>query len=189
MNKILSLASLLLILAATSALACTNLIVGKKASTTGAVMCTYSADSYGHFAQLHFIPAAKHAPGDMYEIYDYDSNEHRGSIPEVAETYNVVGHINEHKVSIMETTFGGREGLENKDGIMDYGSLIYITLQRARTAREAIRTIDELMQTYGYPTSGESFSIADKDECWIMEIIGKEESVKRIKIGIDLLSK
>ena len=181
MKRTLSLACLFLMMAATSALACTNLIVGKKASTTGAVMCTYSADSYGHFAQLHFIPAAKHQPGDMYEIYDYDSNEHRGSIPEVAETYNVVGHINEYKVSIMETTFGGRHEVElDSCGLIDYGSLMYLGLMRAKTAREAIKVMTTLAETYGYASEGESFSVCDADEAWILEMISQGHGSKKV---------
>ena len=179
--KIITIASVLLVYATTAALACTNVIVGKNASTTGAVMCSYSADSYGMFGQLNFIPAAKHAPGEMYEIYDYDSNEHRGSIPQVAETYNVVGHINEYKVAVMETTFGGRKEVEQDScGLIDYGSLMYLGLMRAKTAREAIKVMTTLVETYGYASEGESFTICDADEAWILEMISQGHGSKKV---------
>ena len=126
------------------AAACTNLIVGKKASKDGSVMCTYSADDYGMFQGLAHYPAARHAKGTMRKIYDWDTNKYHGEIPEAAETYSVVGNINEYQVTIGETTFGGREEMVDTTGIIDYGSLIYIALQRSKTAREAISVMTTL---------------------------------------------
>ena len=153
--------------------ACTNLIVGKQASVDGSVMVSYNADSYGCYGIMQHFPAGKHAKGTMRKVYNWESNKYQGEIEEAAETYNVVGNINEYQLTIGETTFGGREELVNKDGILDYGSLIYITLQRARTAREAIRVMTSLVERYGYNSEGESFSIADPNEAWIMEMVGK----------------
>ncbi len=154
------------------AAACTNFIVGKKASADGSVMCTYSADDYGMYQTLCHCPAAKHAKGEMRKVYDWDTNEYHGEIPEAPETYNVVGNINEYQVTIGETTFGGRHEMVDTTGILDYGSLIYITLQRSRTAREAIRVMTSLAETYGYNSEGETFTICDPDEAWIMEMMG-----------------
>ena len=142
-------------------------------SADGSVMISYSADSYGMFGYLYHSPAGTHEKGEMIDIYDWDDGTYHGQIAQVAQTYNVVGNINEFQVSIGETTFGGREELVDKNGIIDYGSLIYIALQRSRTAREAIRVMTDLVQQYGYASSGESFSIADPNEAWIMEMIGK----------------
>lgn len=152
--------------------ACTNFIVGKKASVDGSVMCTYSADSYGMFNYLYHSPAAKHAEGEMIDIYDWDTNAYHGRIPQVAETYNVVGNINEYQVSIGETTYGGREEMVDSTGIIDYGSLIRLALQRSKTAREAIKVMTSLVETYGYNSEGETFSICDPNEAWIMEMQG-----------------
>lgn len=154
------------------AAACTNFIVGKKASADGSVMCTYSADDYGMYQTLCHYPAAKHAKGEMRKVYDWDTNEYHGEIPEAPETYNVVGNINEYQVTIGETTFGGRHEMVDTTGILDYGSLIYIALQRSRTAREAIRVMTSLAETYGYNSEGETFTICDPDEAWIMEMMG-----------------
>ena len=173
MKRILAFAACLLLLARPAADACTNIIVTKGASADGSCMVTYAADSHQLFGELYFHPAADHPAGSMLDIYDWDSGFYRGKIAQVPHSYQTVGNMNEHQLIIMETTFGGRPHLENPDGVMDYGSLIYVTLQRARTAREAIRIIDDLVQTYGYGSEGESFSIADKDECWIFEIVGK----------------
>ena len=162
-----------LLAAITSGMACTNLIVGKAASADGSVIVSYSADSYGMFGYLCHYPAATHPEGAMREVYDWDSGKFLGSIPEARQTYNVVGNINEHQLTIAETTFGGREELVNEEGIIDYGSLIYIALQRAKTAREAIDVMTSLVEEYGYYSSGESFTIADPNEVWIMEMIGK----------------
>lgn len=158
---------------ASISMACTNFIVGKGASADGSVICTYNADDYGMFQGLCHFPAAKHAKGEMRKIYDWDENVYHGEIPEAAETYNVIGNINEWQVTICETTFGGREELVNHSGILDYGSLIYIALQRSKSAREAIKVMTSLVDEYGYNSSGESFSICDANEAWIMEMIGK----------------
>ncbi|MBQ0123318.1 MAG: C69 family dipeptidase [Bacteroidales bacterium] len=187
MKRIIALTFCCMILAAVSAQisdACTNVIITKGASAGGSCMISYAADSHTEYGELYFHPSQDWPEGSMLNVYDWETGILRGRIPQVPHTYQTTGNMNEHQLIIGETTFGGREGLENKDGIMDYGSLIYITLQRARTAREAIRTIDELMQTYGYPTSGESFSIADKDECWIMEIIGKGEEKGAVWVAV-----
>lgn len=153
--------------------ACTNFIVGKDASSDGSVICTYNADDYGMFIGLCHFPAAKHAPGTMRQIYDWDTKEYHGAIPEVAETYNVIGNINEYQVTIGETTYGGREEMVDSTGILDYGSLIYVTLQRSRTAREALRVMINLAETYGYNSEGETFTICDPNEAWIMEMMGR----------------
>ena len=153
--------------------ACTNFIVGKKASVDGSVMCSYSADDYGMFQNLCHFPAGKHAKGEMRKIYDWDTNKYHGEIPEAAETYNVIGNINEWQVTIGETTYGGREEMADSTGIMDYGSLIYVALQRSKTAREAIKVMTTLANTYGYNSGGETFTICDPNEAWIMEMMGK----------------
>ncbi|MDD7318170.1 MAG: C69 family dipeptidase [Prevotella sp.] len=158
---------------ASISMACTNFIVGKDASTDGSVICTYNADDYGMFQWLCHYPAAKHQKGEMRKVYDWDDNKYHGEIPEAAETYNVIGNINEWQVTIGETTFGGREELINPSGILDYGSLIYITLQRCKTAREAISIMTSLVEEYGYNSSGETFTICDPNEAWIMEMVGK----------------
>lgn len=169
-TRILTLAALLT--AALAAPACTNFIVGKKASKDGSVMCTYSADDYGMFKGLDRYPAARHAKGEMRRIVDWDTNEYRGEIPEAPETYSVVGNINEYQVTIGETTFGGREEMVDSTGLIDYGSLIYLALQRSRTAREAISVMTTLADTYGYASEGETFTICDPNEAWIMEMMG-----------------
>ena len=153
--------------------ACTNFIVGKKASVDGSVMCSYSADDYGMFQNLCHFPAGKHAKGEMRKIYDWDTNKYHGEIPEAAETYNVIGNINEWQVTIGETTYGGREEMVDSTGIMDYGSLIYVALQRSKSAREAIKVMTTLANTYGYNSGGETFTICDPNEAWIMEMMGK----------------
>lgn len=153
--------------------ACTNFLVGKDATIDGSTMVTYSADSYSLFGALYHYPAATHAEGAMRPVYDWDTGKYLGEIPEAAQTYNVVGNMNEHQLTIGETTYGGREELVDTTGLIDYGSLIYITLQRAKNAREAIRTMTDLVAQYGYRSSGESFSVADPQEIWILEMIGK----------------
>ncbi|MCR4602743.1 MAG: C69 family dipeptidase [Prevotella sp.] len=154
------------------AMACTNFIVGKKASKDGSVICSYSADSYGMFQGLVHRPAARHPKGEMMKIYDWDTNKYHGEIAQAEETYNVIGNINEWQVTIGETTFGGREEMVDTTGILDYGSLIYVTLQRAKTAREAIDIMTSLVEQYGYNSEGETFTICDPDEAWIMEMMG-----------------
>ena len=153
-------------------MACTNFIVGKKASADGSVMCTYNADSYGAFFSLYHSPAGKHPKGEMLQIYDWDTNKYHGEIPQAEETYNVIGNINEYQVTIGETTYGGREEMVDTTGIIDYGSLIYIALQRSKTAREAIKIMTNLVETYGYNSEGETFTICDPNEAWIMEMQG-----------------
>ncbi len=153
-------------------MACTNFIVGKQASADGSVFVTYNADSYGAFMPLYHYPAAKHQPGDMRKVYEWDTNKYLGEIAEVPETWNVIGNTNEWQVTIGETTFGGREEMVDSTGIIDYGSLIYITLQRAKTAREALQIMTALVEQYGYCSEGETFSVADKDEAWMLEMMG-----------------
>ena len=157
---------------ATYASACTNFIVGKDASADGSVICTYNADDYGMFQNLCHYPAGKHAQGEMRKVYDWDTNKYHGEIPEAPETYNVIGNINEYQVTIGETTYGGREEMVDSTGILDYGSLIYIALQRSKTAREAIGVMTSLVEIYGYNSEGETFTICDANEAWIMEMMG-----------------
>ena len=151
---------------------CTNFIVGKAASADGSVMCSYSADDYGMFQSLCHYPAGIHPKGTMRKIYNWDTNEYQGQIPEAHQTYNVVGNINEFQVTIAETTFGGRPEMVDSTGIIDYGSLMYIGLQRSRSAREAIKVMTSLAEEYGYNSEGETFTICDPDEAWIMEMMG-----------------
>ncbi len=164
---------LLTFLIAEKSQACTNFLVTKGASKDGSTMITYSADSHVLYGELYFWPAMKYKPGTMVDVYEWDTGKFLGSIEQAPVTYSVVGNINQFQLAIGETTFGGRGELHNPDGIIDYGSLIYLTLQRAKNAREAIHTIITLTEKYGYCSSGESFSIADPNEVWIMEIIGK----------------
>ena len=175
MNKIFAsaLMAVAMLGSVSEAEACSNFIVGKKASVDGSVMCSYSADDYGMFQYLCHYPAAKHAKGEMRKIYDWDTNKYHGEIPEAAETYNVIGNINEWQVTIGETTYGGREEMVDSTGIMDYGSLIYVALQRSKSAREAIKVMTTLANTYGYNSGGETFTICDPNEAWIMEMMGK----------------
>ena len=160
--------------------ACTNFIVGKKASADGSVICTYNADDYGLFINLCHYPAGTHPKGTMRKIFNWDTNKYQGVIPEAPQTYNVIGNINEFQVSIAETTYGGREEMEDSTGILDYGSLIYLALQRSKTAREAIQVMTTLAQTYGYNSGGETFTICDPNEAWIMEMMGKGPGSKDV---------
>ena len=153
--------------------ACTNLIVGKAASTDGSVIVSYNADSYGMYGNLYRHVGGKHAAGEMRKVYEWDTNRYLGEIPEAPITYNVVGQMNEYQVSICETTFEGREELVDTTAILDYGSLIYIALERATSAREAIKIMTDLVAKYGYCSEGETFTIADKNEAWVMEMVGK----------------
>ncbi|MBQ0114787.1 MAG: C69 family dipeptidase [Bacteroidales bacterium] len=157
----------------TAADACTNLLVGKKASTDGCTIITYAADSHTLYGDLQYLPAADHRAGDMRKIYDWDSGLYHGEIPEAAHTYAVIGNMNEHQLTIAESTWGGRPELEDKSGIIDYGSLIYVTLQRCKTAREALKMMTDLVAQYGYCSEGESFSIGDPNEIWVLDLIGK----------------
>lgn len=163
-----------------TASACTNFLVGKKASKTGAAYISYSADSYGMYGRLLHFPAGKHAPGTMRKIVDGDTHQPLGEIPEAPETYNVMGNINEYQLAITETTFSGREELAPKNvvGGIDYVSLMQLGLQRAKTAREAIKVMTDLVARHGYSSTGESFSIADPNEVWVLEMIGKGDEAK-----------
>ena len=160
--------------------ACTNLIVGRRASADGSVMATYNADDYGSYGYLHFYPAGHHAAGERRALYDYETNNYLGEIPEAAYTYGVVGQVNDQQLCVLETTFGGREELVDTTGLLDYGSLMYLTLQRARTAREAIDVWVKLADTYGYRSEGESITFADPQDVWVMELIGRGPGVKGI---------
>lgn len=160
--------------------ACTSIIVGKKASADGSVMTTYNCDSYGTFHPLYHYAAGKHKKGTMRDVIDRDSRVYHGQIAEAEETYNVIGDINEWQVSIGETTFGGRHEMIDTTGILDYGSLMAIALQRSKTAREAIQVMTSLADQYGYCSSGESFSICDPNEAWIMEMVGCGPGSKKV---------
>lgn len=158
---------------------CTNFLITRGASVDGSTMVTYSADSHNLYGELYFQPAQDHPEGAMRDIYEWDTGKFLGKIPQPRHTYSVVGNMNQFQLAIGETTFGGREELATQEGaIMDYGSLIYVTLQRAKTAREAIQVIADLVEKYGYYSSGESFSIADPNEVWLMELIGKGKDEK-----------
>ncbi len=157
--------------------ACTSLIAAKGATADGSVMVTYAADSHNLYGELYNQPAADHPAGTMRKIVEWDTGKPLGEIPEVPHTYATIGNMNEHGLAIAESTWGGREELAGT-GIIDYGSLIYVTLQRAKTAREAIKVMTNLVKDYGYASSGESFSIADPDEAWVMELIGKGKADK-----------
>ena len=167
------------IYAISPAFACTNFIITKGASTDGSIMVTYAADSHQLYGALYKHNALRNGKG-MLDVTEWDSGKYLGQIPQVKQTYSTVGNMNEHSLIITETTYGGRSELYDPKGIMDYGSLIYIALQRAKTAREAIEVIADLANTYGYASSGESFSIADTEEAWIMELIGKGPDNKGI---------
>ncbi len=178
MRKFLLLLTLWITYGGLSLFACTNLIVGKAASTDGSTIISYSADSYGLFGELYHYPAATYPKGALLDIYEWDTGKYLGQIKQARQTYNVVGNMNEYQLSIAETTFGGRPELADTTGIMDYGSLIYVTLQRSRTAREAIKVMTDLVQEYGYYSGGESFTIADPNEIWVMEMIGKGPGIR-----------
>lgn len=168
----------MVILSVATSLACTNFIVGKAASADGSVIVSYSADSYGMYGYLAHFPAAVHPEGAMRDVYEWDTNKYLGQIPEAPVTYNVIGNMNEWQVTIGETTNGGREECWEGPGVIDYGSLIYIALQRARSAREAVLIMTSLVKEHGYVSEGETFSIADPNEAWIMEMIGKGKEEK-----------
>ncbi len=172
MKKLTTTLAALLAAAGVQALACTSIIVAKGASTDGSVMTTYNCDSYGTFHPLYHFPAADHPAGTMMPVYDRDTRVYHGDIPQAAHTYNVVGHINEWQVTISETTFGGRHEMVDSTGILDYGSLMNVALQRSKTAREAIGVMTSLAETYGYNSEGETFSVCDPNEAWIMEMMG-----------------
>ncbi len=179
-NKLITLIAVVsMIFAVNKVNACTNYLITKGASTDGSVMISYAADSHLLYGELYHWAAKKWAVGSMLDVYDWDTGKFLGKIKQATETYNVVGNVNEYQVAIGETTYGGREELHHQDGaIMDYGSLIYIALQRSKSAREAIKIMAELMAEYGYYSEGESFSIADAEEAWIFEVIGKGQGEK-----------
>jgi dipeptidase len=158
--------------------ACTNFLITKGASKDGSVMITYSADSHVLYGELYYWPSKNWPSNTMVDVYEWDTGKYLGKIPQKAHTYSVVGNMNQHQLSIGETTFGGRPELADSTGIIDYGSLIYLTLQRAKNAREAIATFSQLVSDYGYASSGESFSIGDANEAWIIELIGKGQGKK-----------
>ena len=170
---IAAVASILFAATHTPAWGCTNILVTPGASDDGSAMVTYAADSHVLYGELYFTPAGIHPPGAMRDIFEWDTGTFLGRIPQARQTYQTVGNMNEHQVAITETTFGGRQELQDPEGIMDYGSLIWVALERARTAREAIRVMTDLVAEHGYYSSGESFSIADPKEVWILEMIGK----------------
>jgi dipeptidase len=179
MNKrLLLLTALAYICIASPSIACTNFLITKGASNNGSTFITYAADSHTIYGELYFWPAASYPDGAILQVYEWDSGKFLGEIPQASNTYRVIGNMNEHSLAIGETTFGGVDKLVDTTGIIDYGSLIYITLQRAKTAREAIKVMSELVETYGYHSSGESFSIADPDEVWILEMVGKGTKIQ-----------
>ena len=179
MKKVHLLVTLALVCCTMYTMACTNFLFTKGATKDGSTMVTYSADSHVLYGELYHWPAQDWPAGSMLDVYEWDTGKFMGKIPQVAHTYNVVGNMNEHQLAIAETTFGGRKELESQTGaIIDYGSAIYITLQRAKNAREAIVVMTDLIEKYGWASSGESISIIDPNEVWIIEIIGKGEGEK-----------
>ena len=174
----LVLSALFFLISALEGNTCTNVIITKGASKDGSTLVTYAADSHYLFGELYYHPAADWKSGSLLKVYDWDSGKYLGDIDQVPHTFQTVGNMNEKQVIITETTWGGREELTDRRGGIDYGSLIYITLQRASTAREAISIIVDLANEYGYASEGETFSIADKNEAWIMELIGKGMNIR-----------
>lgn len=184
----LSVIILFIILTAGNSIACTNYLVTKGASVDGSTMISYAADSHIRYGELYWRPAADWPEGAMVTLYDRGTAKPLGQIPQARHTYQVTGFMNEHQVAIGETTFGGRHELEDSTGIVDYGSLMFLALQRSKTAREAIQVIAEIVEKYGYASSGESFSIGDPNEVWIMEIIGKGSKMitdKKTKLSVN----
>jgi len=175
MKRFLLLIGTALALHIATAAACTNFLITRGAAVDSSTMITYSADSHTLYGELLYLPAGKHIAGTLIPVYDWDSGTYLGQIKQVAETYAVVGNMNEHQLALGETTFGGRAELHDPKGRVDYGSLMYLALQRAKTAREAIKVMTSLAEEYGYCSEGESFSISDPREAWIMEMIGKGE--------------
>lgn len=184
MKKSVFLLSAVLLMRAVSAPACTNLIVTKGASADGSLMTTYAADSHQLYGALKSLPAADYPDGTMLSVYEWDTGRYLGEIPQASHTYAVIGNMNEHQLVIGETTYGGREYIDST-AIIDYGSLIYIALQRCRTAREAIALIDELTGRYGYASEGETFTIADTQEVWMMDIIGKAPKYDKKGVNVN----
>ncbi|NOZ48163.1 MAG: dipeptidase [Chlorobi bacterium] len=178
-KSLLSFILFILILFVSNGYACTNFLITKGASTDGSTMISYNADSHVLFGELYFWPAADYPDGTMVDVYEWDTGKFLGKIKQVNHTYTVVGNMNEYQVAIGETTYGGRSELHHQpEATVDYGSLMYLALQRAKTAREAIKVMTDLVAEYGYYSEGESFSISDPNEVWIMEMIGKGEKEK-----------
>ncbi|HAH24581.1 MAG TPA: dipeptidase [Prolixibacteraceae bacterium] len=178
-QRVIGLSLLALAASVQVSIGCTNFIITKGATIDGSTMITYAADSHTLYGELYYLPARDNAKGTMRDIYEWDTGKFLGRIPELDHTYSVVGNMNEFQVALGETTYGGREELQKQTGaIMDYGSLMYIALQRSKTAREAIEVMTSLVDKYGYASEGESFSISDPNEAWIMEMIGKGEGNK-----------
>jgi dipeptidase len=175
---LLSLVSAAALASADPLSACTNLLITRGASADGSTMVAYTADSHALYGELYHFPSGIHVPGRPIRVFDWDSGDYVGEIPQVARTYEVVGNMNERQVVIGETTYGGRNELVDPKGGIDYGSLIYVALQRSATAREAIKVMTDLVAEHGYRSSGESFSIGDPNEVWIMEMIGKGKDQK-----------
>ena len=178
MNRQTALSLIALLFCFSSNRACTNFLIGKNASADGSTLVTYNMDSYGMYGRLPLFPRARHKKGELRHVVDADHNHYMGEIAEAEETYQVIGQINEHQLTITETTFTGRQELCQPNGILDYVSLMTLGLQRAKTAREAIKVMTDLVAEYGYASTGETFSIADPDEIWIMELIGKGKAEK-----------
>ena len=184
-SKSLCIIAALLWLPVGNADACSNVLITKGASKDGSVMVTYSADAHVLCGELYHTPAGMFPKGSLLKIFEWDTGKYMGDIAQIERTYSTMGNMNEHQLIITETTFGGREELVDTTGIVDYGSLIYVTLQRAKTAREAIKVMTDLVAEYGYASSGESFSIADKDEVWIMELIGRGTKLNKKGINVN----
>ena len=178
-NRLLLILPILVALQITSSDACTNFLITRGATKDGSTMITYAADSHILYGELYYWPAADYPDGAMLDVVEWDTGKYMGKIPQVKHTYQVTGNMNENQVAIGETTFGGRKELATqKDALVDYGSLIYISLQRSKTAREAITVMTDLVKNFGYASSGESFSISDANEVWILEMIGKGDGQK-----------
>jgi dipeptidase len=173
-----SLLCVVLVLSAVPAAPCTSVLVTRGASADGSTMITYAADSHSLYGELYMTPAGVHPPGSMRDVVEWDTGKHLGRIPQAPVTYQTIGNMNEHQLAITESTWGGRKELAGPAGTIDYGSLIWIALERSKTAREAIRTMAALVDEHGYASTGESFSISDPNEVWLMEIIGKGEGRK-----------
>jgi len=179
LKRILLLPFVLVVLQVIPSDACTNFLISKGATKDGSAMITYAADSHTLYGELYFWPAADYPDGTLLDVYEWDTGKYMGKIPQARHTFQVTGNMNENQVAIGETTYGGRKELQTqKEAIIDYGSLIYIALQRSKTAREAINIMTDLVKNYGYGSEGESFSIGDPNEVWILEMIGKGEGQK-----------
>jgi len=184
-TKFIAILVALLFMNVAHAFACTNILVTKGASKDGSVMVTYAADAHTLYGELYHTPAGIFPKGSILKVFEWDTGKYMGDIAQIEKTYSTMGNMNEHQLIITETTFGGREELTDTTGIIDYGSLIYITLQRARTAREAISVMASLVEEYGYASGGETFSIADKEEVWIMEMVGKGTKLNKKGVNVN----